>query len=54
MTCDRVVIINRGRIAAVDTPANLTTQLKGGQNVRLEVAADENAASAALRSALEH
>ena len=49
MTCDRVVIINRGRIAAVDTPANLTTQLKGGQNVRLEVAADENAASAALR-----
>ena len=49
MTCDRVVIINRGRIAAVDTPANLTTQLKGGQNVRLEVAADEIAASAALR-----
>ena len=49
MTCDRVVIINRGRIAAVDTPANLTTQLKGGQNVRLEVAADESAASAALR-----
>jgi ABC-2 type transport system ATP-binding protein len=49
MTCDRVVIINRGRIAAVDTPANLTTQLKGGQNVRLEVAADQIAASAALR-----
>ena len=49
MTCDRVVIINRGRIAAVDTPANLTTQLKGGQNVRLELAADENAASAAIR-----
>ena len=49
MTCDRVVIINRGRIAAVDTPANLTTQLKGGQNVRLELAADQNAASAALR-----
>jgi ABC-2 type transport system ATP-binding protein len=49
MTCDRVVIINRGRIAAVDTPANLTTQLKGGQNVRLEVAAEQSAASAALR-----
>jgi len=49
MTCDRVVIINRGRIAAVDTPANLTMQLKGGQNVRLEVAADQNAASAAIR-----
>jgi ABC-2 type transport system ATP-binding protein len=49
MTCDRVVIINRGRIAAVDTPANLTTQLKGGQHVRLELAADQNAASAAIR-----
>ena len=31
MTCDRVVIINKGKIAAVDTPQNLTTQLKGGQ-----------------------
>jgi gliding motility-associated transport system ATP-binding protein len=49
MTCDRVVIINRGRIAAIDTPANLTLQLKGGQNVLLEVAADQNAVSAAVR-----
>src|SRR6202161_3474821 len=37
MTCDRVVIINHGTIAAVDTPANLTMQLKGGQRVRIEV-----------------
>jgi ABC-2 type transport system ATP-binding protein len=49
MTCDRVVIINRGRIAAIDTPANLTQQLKGGKNVLLEVAADQNAVSAAVR-----
>jgi ABC-2 type transport system ATP-binding protein len=49
MTCDRVVIINRGRIAAIDTPANLTMQLKGGQNVLLEVAAEQNAVSAAVR-----
>ncbi len=48
MTCDRVVIINKGKIAAVDTPQNLTTQLKGGQRVRLEVAAPE----AAVREAL--
>ena len=41
MTCDRVVIINRGRIAAVDTPENLTMQLKGGERVRLEVQAPE-------------
>ena len=27
MTCDRVVIINKGKVAAVDTPQNLTTQL---------------------------
>jgi len=49
MTCDRVVIINRGRIAAIDTPANLTSQLKGGQHVRLEVDADQDAVCAAIR-----
>ena len=49
MTCDRVVIINKGKIAAVDTPANLTAQLKGGQRVRVEVQADEKAVRAALQ-----
>lgn len=48
MTCDRVVIINKGRIAAVDTPANLTAQLRGGNLVRLEVRADGNALRQAL------
>jgi ABC-2 type transport system ATP-binding protein len=42
MTCDRVVIINKGKIAAVDTPQNLTSQLKGGQKIRVEVKAPEN------------
>ena len=37
MTCDRVVIINKGRIVAVDTTRNLTTQLKGGERVHLQV-----------------
>jgi ABC-2 type transport system ATP-binding protein len=41
MTCDRVVIINKGKIAAIDTPQNLTAQLKGGQRVRVEVQASE-------------
>ncbi|MFI5127989.1 MAG: ATP-binding cassette domain-containing protein, partial [Candidatus Acidiferrales bacterium] len=41
MTCDRVVIINRGRIVAVDTPENLTLQLKGGERIRVEVQAPE-------------
>jgi ABC-2 type transport system ATP-binding protein len=42
MTCDRVVIINKGKIAAVDTPENLTSQLRGGQRIRVEVQAQEN------------
>ena len=41
MTCDRVVIINKGKIVAVDTPQNLTSQLKGGQRIRVEVQASE-------------
>ena len=48
-TCDRVVIINRGRIAAVDTPENLTTQLKGSERVRMEVRGEEET----LREAIE-
>lgn len=49
VTCDRVVIINRGRIAAVDTPENLTAQMKGGERIRLEVKGD----AAAVQSTLE-
>ncbi|HVB58176.1 MAG TPA: ABC transporter ATP-binding protein [Candidatus Acidoferrales bacterium] len=41
MTCDRVVIINKGKIAAIDTPQNLTSQLKGGQKIRVEAQAPE-------------
>jgi ABC-2 type transport system ATP-binding protein len=48
MTCDRVVIINRGRIAAVDTPENLTSQLKGAERVRIEVKADPEALLSSL------
>jgi ABC-2 type transport system ATP-binding protein len=49
MTCDRVVIINRGKIVAVDTPANLTAQLKGAERVHLEVRGEPEA----VRNALE-
>jgi ABC-2 type transport system ATP-binding protein len=48
MTCDRVVIINRGRIVAVDTPENLTTQLKGAERVYLEVKAPGDGLGPAL------
>lgn len=41
MTCDRVVIINHGKIVAVDTPENLTLQLKGGERIRVVAEAPE-------------
>jgi gliding motility-associated transport system ATP-binding protein len=36
-TCHRVIIIDRGKIVAVDTPKNLRSQLQGGERVSLEV-----------------
>jgi ABC-2 type transport system ATP-binding protein len=32
--CDRVALIDHGRIAALDTPAHLTTRAQGGKSVR--------------------
>lgn len=37
MTCERVVIINDGKIVASDTPDNLTKRLKGSESLFLEV-----------------
>jgi len=37
MTCGRVVIINKGRVVAEDTPENLTHRLQGAATVRLDV-----------------
>jgi ABC-2 type transport system ATP-binding protein len=36
-TCQRVVIINKGRLVAEDTPENLTARLQGGATVHVEV-----------------
>jgi ABC-2 type transport system ATP-binding protein len=36
MTCSRVIIINKGKIEASDTPQNLLTQLRTSGGVRLE------------------
>ena len=36
-TCQRVVIINRGRVVAVDTPDNLTSKLRGSEAMYLHV-----------------
>jgi ABC-2 type transport system ATP-binding protein len=45
-TCQRVVIINRGRVVAEDTPDNLTQQLKGAATLYVQVAGDGDAATA--------
>ena len=37
MTCDRVVIINHGKIEAVDTTANLTSNMQGSARFSLRV-----------------
>ncbi len=49
-TCQRVVIINRGRVVAVDTPSNLTKRLRGSETMYVQVDG-ERAADA--RAALE-
>ena len=36
-TCHRVVIINKGRVVAVDTPDNLTSRLRGSETMYVQV-----------------
>ena len=50
MTCGRVVIINKGRVVAEDTPDNLTHRLRGAATLRVEVRGDAAAVEAALRA----
>jgi ABC-2 type transport system ATP-binding protein len=48
-TCDRVVIINKGRVVAVDTPDNLTRLLRGAETMFVHVdGARASEAAAAL------
>lgn len=37
MICGRVIIINKGKIVAMDTPSNLAIQLRAGNNITLEI-----------------
>jgi ABC-2 type transport system ATP-binding protein len=39
LTCNRVLVINHGKIEASDTPSNLTKLVRGGGSVLLEVKA---------------
>jgi ABC-2 type transport system ATP-binding protein len=47
-TCNRVVIINRGKVVAVDTPANLMSRLGGSEAMYVQVDAMGGDAAAAL------
>jgi ABC-2 type transport system ATP-binding protein len=47
-TCQRVVIINKGRVVAVDTPDNLTARLRGSETMYVQVEAGGGDAMAAL------
>jgi ABC-2 type transport system ATP-binding protein len=49
-TCQRVVIINRGRVVAVDTPENLTARLRGSETMYVQL----DAGSADPKGTIEH
>jgi ABC-2 type transport system ATP-binding protein len=50
MVCGRVVIINKGRVVAEDTPENLTHRLRGAASLRLEVRGEEADVLGVLRT----
>jgi ABC-2 type transport system ATP-binding protein len=47
-TCQRVVIINKGNVVAVDTPDNLTARLRGSETMYLQIDPAGADAAAAL------
>jgi ABC-2 type transport system ATP-binding protein len=49
-TCDRVIIINKGRVLAVDTPQNLNQRLRQTSQIHLEVQAPPEVVTSRLRS----
>jgi ABC-2 type transport system ATP-binding protein len=50
VTCGRVVIINKGKVVAEDTPENLTHRLRGAGTLRLDVRGDATVLADALRT----
>jgi ABC-2 type transport system ATP-binding protein len=48
--CDRVIIIHRGRVLALDTPANLNRRLRPTSQVHLEVHGPSTEVTEALRT----
>lgn len=50
MTCNRVVIINKGKLVAIDTPEGLTNQVKGAERIALLVDGPREAIQEKLQS----
>ncbi|MBN2029025.1 ATP-binding cassette domain-containing protein [bacterium] len=50
MTCERVIIINEGKIVASDTPDNLTKRLKGSESLFVEVEGPRKEIEAKIKS----
>src|SRR5437867_4889398 len=50
LTCGRVVIINKGKVVAEDTPENLTRRLRGAGALRVDVRGEAAAAAEAGRA----
>jgi ABC-type multidrug transport system ATPase subunit len=48
MTCNRIVIINKGKVVVTDTPEHLMAQIKAGAGYEVEVEGDVEAAQALL------
>ena len=49
LTCDRVMIIDRGTLLALDTPGNLTLRLRDASEVVVQIEGPQAAVEAALR-----
>jgi len=47
-TCQRIVIISKGKVVAVDTPDNLTARLRGSETMYVQIDAGGANAAAAL------
>jgi ABC-2 type transport system ATP-binding protein len=50
MTCDRVMIINRGTLLALDTPGNLTLRLRDASEVVAQIEGPQATVTQALRT----
>lgn len=50
MTCNRVVIINKGKVVAMDTPDGLARQINGAERISLTVDGPVEAVSEKLRA----